>query len=123
MGIPHFPLLDKPFEEMINGSILNNALVAQGKRKRRVFNKKSVHISFNKSVRRVPMKRQARLGLKSNANGIEKRVRILKNLIPNSESIGLDGLFRETADYILSLQMRVRIIQNMVKVFMGSAQE
>ncbi|KAF5745941.1 basic helix-loop-helix protein [Tripterygium wilfordii] len=50
-------------------------------------------------------------------NGVEKRVRTLKKLIPNSsdQSNGLDGLFRETADYILSLQMRVKVMQILVK--------
>lgn len=53
--------------------------------------------------------------------GIVRRVRILKRLIPNSQTVGsLDGLFRETADYILSLQMRVRVMQIMVKVLSGS---
>ncbi|KAK6941108.1 hypothetical protein RJ641_030639 [Dillenia turbinata] len=53
-------------------------------------------------------------------NGIERRVGTLKKLVPNSESMGLDGLFQETADYILSLQMRVKIMQIMVKVLSDS---
>ncbi|KAJ7973090.1 transcription factor UPBEAT1 [Quillaja saponaria] len=57
-------------------------------------------------------------------NGIKRRVRTLKKLIPTSDdSMGLDGLFRETADYILSLQMRVRMMQVMVKVLSGSDDE
>ncbi|KAG6787023.1 hypothetical protein NC652_007064 [Populus alba x Populus x berolinensis] len=74
---------------------------------------------------RILMKRRARAeGSSTRAGyGIERRVRTLKKLIPDSESMGLDGLFRETADYILSLQMRVRVMQIMVKVLTGSDDE
>ncbi|KAI3819209.1 hypothetical protein L1987_13034 [Smallanthus sonchifolius] len=52
---------------------------------------------------------------------IEKKVRTLKKLIPNSRSTGgLDGLFKETAEYISNLQMRVRIMQAVVDVFSNS---
>ncbi|KAK6937254.1 hypothetical protein RJ641_030762 [Dillenia turbinata] len=53
-------------------------------------------------------------------NGIERRVQTLKKLVPNSESMGLDGLFQETADYILSLQMRVKVMRAMVRVLTDS---
>lgn len=67
------------------------------------------------------MKRTARVtGSRRPAKGIERRVKTLKNLVPNSDSAGLDDLFRETADYILSLQMRVRVMQIMVKVLTDS---
>ncbi|OMO81545.1 hypothetical protein COLO4_23526 [Corchorus olitorius] len=59
-------------------------------------------------------------------NPIEKKIKTLKKLIPNNdelEPMGLDGLFRETADYILSLQMRVKVMQIMVKVLTGSDDE
>ncbi|KAJ6940796.1 transcription factor UPBEAT1 [Populus alba x Populus x berolinensis] len=74
---------------------------------------------------RILMKRRARAeGSTMRAGyGIERRVRTLKKLVPDSESMGLDGLFRETADYILSLQMRVRVMQIMVKVLTGSDDE
>lgn len=72
--------------------------------------------------KRVLMKRR-RLGASRRRGnyGIVRKVRTLKRLIPNSQTVGsLDGLFRETADYILSLQMRVRVMQIMVKVLSGS---
>ncbi|CAN6572615.1 unnamed protein product [Malus baccata var. baccata] len=57
-------------------------------------------------------------GRRSNNIGIKRRVKTLKRLIPNSDdSMGLDGLFRDTADYILSLQTRVRLMQMMVQAF------
>lgn len=58
-------------------------------------------------------------------NGIERRVRTLKRLVPNGnrDCVGLDGLFRETADYILSLQMRVRVMQIMAKFLTGATSD
>ncbi|GFZ04515.1 hypothetical protein Acr_17g0000870 [Actinidia rufa] len=51
---------------------------------------------------------------------VEKKVRALRKLVPKSESMGLDGLFRDTAEYILALQMRVQVMQIMVQVLSGS---
>ncbi|KAL9317750.1 hypothetical protein ACSQ67_014267 [Phaseolus vulgaris] len=64
--------------------------------------------------RRILMKRRG--GSRRGSNGIRRRVRTLKSLVPNCDSLGLDGLFRETANYILSLQTRVSVMQVMVKV-------
>ncbi|GMI99757.1 UPBEAT1 [Hibiscus trionum] len=73
-------------------------------------------------TRSVVMKRRAvREGSRSLANPIVKKVETLKTLIPNHDSKGLDGLFRDTAEYIVSLQMRVRVMQIMVKVLTGSS--
>uniref|UniRef100_A0A5B7BQN7 BHLH domain-containing protein n=1 Tax=Davidia involucrata TaxID=16924 RepID=A0A5B7BQN7_DAVIN len=87
-------------------------------RKRRVTAGIKGHIKISKSrSRRILMKRRARLeGSRRPANRIERKVRTLKKLIPNSESMGLDGLFSETADYILALQIRVKVMQIMVNV-------
>lgn len=72
-----------------------------------------------KRSRRIFMKR--RVGCRRGSYGIQRRVRKLKRLIPNSdESIGLEGLFRETANYILSLENRVRVMKVMVEVLNGS---
>ncbi|XP_061366575.1 transcription factor UPBEAT1 [Gastrolobium bilobum] len=84
--------------------------------KKQKIMKKSVK---SRRLRRILMKRRG--GSRRGSNGIQRRVTTLKRLIPNStESIGLDGLFRETADYILSLQTRVSLMQVMVKVLTGS---
>lgn len=98
----------------------------EGLMKRRVVPRRtstSVRISsYHKRPKRILMKRK-RLGAsrRRTGNGIVRRVRTLKRLVPNSrQSQGLDGLFRETADYILSLQMRVRVMQIMVEVLSGS---
>lgn len=46
---------------------------------------------------------------------VKRKVRTLKKLVPNSSSTkGLDGLFRDTADYILALQTRIQFMQVMV---------
>ncbi|KAI4340257.1 hypothetical protein MLD38_025115 [Melastoma candidum] len=51
--------------------------------------------------------------------GIVRRIRTLKSLIPNGVSIGLEGLFAETADYIASLQTRVRTMRMVVEAMTG----
>lgn len=140
MGLSQYPLI-QPFDLKAiiqsnedkcnsNGSLWNKVLDAQAKRrcegtKLRKMTRKNKHMMRRR--RNVLMKRPApaRLGRfggsRRRANGIERRVRTLKMLVPNSnsDSVGLDGLFRETADYILSLQMRVRVMQIMVKVLSG----
>ncbi|CAK9152878.1 unnamed protein product [Ilex paraguariensis] len=79
------------------------------------------HIN-GKRVRKIAMKRRgcSQNGSRRPRSAVEKKVKTLKKLIPDGESMGLDGLFRETADYILSLQMRVRVMQIMVKVLSDS---
>lgn len=80
---------------------------------------KKVKVTKKRVKRRTSMKR--RIGSRRGSYGIQRRVRTLKRLIPNSdESIGLDGLFRETANYILSLQNRVSVMKVMVDVLTGS---
>ncbi|KAI4295149.1 hypothetical protein MLD38_040604 [Melastoma candidum] len=54
---------------------------------------------------------------------IARRVRTLKSLVPNGESMGLEGLFRETADYIACLEMRVRAMQIVVDALTGSGHQ
>ncbi|KAJ0259079.1 Transcription factor UPBEAT1 [Hirschfeldia incana] len=51
------------------------------------------------------------------SRAIHKRVKTLKKLVPNSKSSseGLDGLFMQTADYILALERKVRVMQTMVQ--------
>lgn len=49
-----------------------------------------------------------------------KRIRRLRKMIPKSESMELNGLFKETADYIVWLQMKVRMMQALVHILNGS---
>ncbi|XAR61432.1 hypothetical protein NMG60_11035130 [Bertholletia excelsa] len=98
----------------------NGALPELGAEARRA-KKKGVMKSRNPRPRRVLMKRRARLeASRRPKNVVEKRVRVLRKLIPHSESAGLDGLFRDAADYILTLQMRVRVMQIMAKALSES---
>ncbi|KAI4301529.1 hypothetical protein L6164_034798 [Bauhinia variegata] len=102
------------------GSLWSKVLAAQAK-KQKVISKSSA-AKVRRPSRVLTKRRAVRLieGPRRRSNGIERRVRTLRRLLPNSESMELDGLFRETADYILSLQMRVRVMQIMVKVLTGS---
>ncbi|GLU16733.1 hypothetical protein SLE2022_331490 [Rubroshorea leprosula] len=113
MGISPHPLLVSLHTK---GMVLGNEEMSRARRLR--MKRKIVR---SRRTRRVLMKRRTCLeGSRRPERAIEGRVRTLKSLIPNSEGMGLDGLFRETADYILSLQMRVRVMQIMVKVLTGS---
>ncbi|KAK1437219.1 hypothetical protein QVD17_03007 [Tagetes erecta] len=65
-------------------------------------------------------KRVRRVGCRRSTM-IEKKVRTLKKLVPNAgSSVGLDGLFRETAAYISNLEIRVRLMQAVVKALSNS---
>ncbi|MCL7033938.1 hypothetical protein MKW94_023482 [Papaver nudicaule] len=53
--------------------------------------------------------------------GMEGKVKTLKKLVPGGKSsMGLDGLFIETADYIIALQMQVKVMKIMVNVLANS---
>ncbi|XP_021293353.1 transcription factor UPBEAT1 [Herrania umbratica] len=130
MGISPLPLPSSQLNgngEMSesNVSLRSKLLEAQAKRrlkvkKQRVASKRVRRLRCTRP-RSILMTRRARLeGSRRPMNHVEKKLKTLKKLIPNNESIGLDGLFRETADYILSLQMRVEVMQIMVKVLTGS---
>lgn len=81
------------------------------------------HIKVSKRSRRKAMKRRiSRMvggleGCRRPRNEVGRRVKVLKKLVPSSgNTLGLDELFRDTADYILALEMRVEVMQIMVKV-------
>ncbi|KAA8531203.1 hypothetical protein F0562_005883 [Nyssa sinensis] len=72
---------------------------------------------WSSRLRRILRKRRALLeGSRRPINGIEKRVRTLKKLVPNGNSKGMDELFRETAHYIVCLESRIKVMQMMVKL-------
>lgn len=98
------------------GCLWSKVLTAQAKKVKGT--KRSV-----RRPRRILMMNRRSGSRRGSYNGIRRRVRTLKSLVPNSDSLGLDGLFRQTADYILSLQTRVRVMQVMVKVLTGSDDE
>ncbi|OIW21445.1 hypothetical protein TanjilG_03577 [Lupinus angustifolius] len=94
----------------------SKVLVAQAKKQK--VTKKSFK---GRMRRRILMKRKTLTieGSRKQASGIQRRVRALKKLIPNNKSIGLEGLYIETAQYILSLQMKVKAMQFMVNTLTG----
>ncbi|KAG9150319.1 hypothetical protein Leryth_017620 [Lithospermum erythrorhizon] len=83
-----------------------------------------------KRSRRNIMKIRARLernrrssSSRNGRNEIVKKVKVLKKLVPNCESTRMETLFRETADYIVALQMRVKVMQTVVNALEGSDEE
>ena len=116
-------LSKNPLFESLKGMVHGDNKEEIPRDKARVFYRKNVVLRC-KRPRRILMKRRARLeGSRRNSGrrGVQRRVRTLKRLVPKSSACtGLDGLFRETADYILSLQMKVKVMQVMVKALTGS---
>ncbi|TMW93085.1 hypothetical protein EJD97_012213 [Solanum chilense] len=89
-------------------------------RRQRVTTYNVRHVKRCKSVvmkRRIRVERSRRF----EDDEIGSKVKILKKLIPiNCEDLGLEGIFRETADYILALEMRIKAMQDMVNVLSPS---
>ncbi|KAJ8620515.1 hypothetical protein MRB53_029044 [Persea americana] len=70
---------------------------------------------------KIFMKRRASLeGSRKPLNGVERRIKVLQKLLPNGSSMGLDGLFMMAADYILCLEMQVKVMQIMVNIVSDS---
>ncbi|KDP28282.1 hypothetical protein JCGZ_14053 [Jatropha curcas] len=124
MGISSYPFLVS-LKGIVQEKQETQQILESQARRRRQMRKQRI-ITRNKRCRRALMKyRGSRLEScrRTTAFGIQRRVRTLKKLVPRSESMGLEGLFRETADYILTLQMRVKVMQIMVKVLAGSSDD
>ncbi|XP_058077388.1 transcription factor UPBEAT1 [Magnolia sinica] len=92
------------------GSIWTKVLILQAMRRK--LNKRP----------RIFMRRKRSLleGSRRPTNGVERRVKSLQKLVPNGESMALDGLFKEAADYIVCLEMQVKAMQVMVNVLSDS---
>ncbi|KAK8636726.1 hypothetical protein V6N13_124464 [Hibiscus sabdariffa] len=123
MGISQLPLLSFHSNRNEETSDTNGSLwskLMEAKAKRRSKTKKQTRPRTTS----VLMKRRAvREGSRRVINPIEKKVKTLKRLVPSNGSIGLDGLFRDTAEYILSLQMRVQVMQILVQVLTASSDQ
>ncbi|KAK9048545.1 hypothetical protein SSX86_032490 [Deinandra increscens subsp. villosa] len=75
------------------------------------------------AIKMIKRRRARRAGQEGSrkCSVVVKKIRTLKKLVPNAGSSGgLDGLFRETAEYISSLQRRVKIMQAVVDAFSNS---
>ncbi|KAL2510470.1 Transcription factor UPBEAT1 [Abeliophyllum distichum] len=105
----------QPLHELLSKPLWTKYLESQGRKKWASSQIKNIR------CKRILMKRRARLDRsKRPRTTVERKVRILKKLIPDCESMGVEMLFRETADYIMALQMRVKVMQIMVNALSGS---
>ncbi|KAI3408617.1 Galactinol--sucrose galactosyltransferase [Psidium guajava] len=93
--------------------------------KRRFQAKKRLTIIRARGGKGIEKRKEVRpsRGVTRCSRKIERRVLTLKTLIPDGESMGLEGLFRETAEYILTLEMRVKMMQMVVDMFSGSSDQ
>ncbi|MBA0575594.1 hypothetical protein Golob_027908 [Gossypium lobatum] len=115
MGISPLPLLSLDCNDQMSESKRRLKVKKQG-----VWGKAvKRHWRCRRRSRSMLMKRIPE-GCTRTLNPFQKKVKTLKKLIPNKKSMGLGGLFRDTAEYIMCLQMRVKVVQIMVKVLTGS---
>ncbi|XP_031477036.1 transcription factor bHLH148-like [Nymphaea colorata] len=56
-------------------------------------------------------------GRESEKEGMERRVRALKRLVPGGEGMALERLFEEAADYIMALQGQVTAMKALASFF------
>ncbi|KAK9084379.1 hypothetical protein Scep_030850 [Stephania cephalantha] len=115
------------------GSLWNKVLAAQSLKRRQERKQKGKkkalqgHNTWNsvitnsQSRRTILMKRPSTRpsypeGSRRNVSGVHGRVRALKKLVPNGKSMGFDGLLMDTAQYIMSLEMQVKVMKIMVNV-------
>ncbi|CAI9774272.1 unnamed protein product [Fraxinus pennsylvanica] len=118
MGVSQQPLLESL--EFLN-KLLKQSQARRKWSSQRVSSSKRGHKKNRKSrMKKRALLDRSRRPVVPAGNQIQRKVRTLKKLIPNCELMGLDRLFRETADYIIALQMRVKVMQIMVNVFSGS---
>ncbi|XP_077219010.1 uncharacterized protein LOC143853160 [Tasmannia lanceolata] len=116
--------------ESPSGSLWREALEHQSvRRRRRQKKQKKLRVKKNSGVmgwNKMPrnlMKRRILLeGTGRPISGIRKSVKDLHNLVPNGKSIELDGLFKVTADYIVRLEMQVKLMQTMLKELSDSSE-
>ncbi|OVA16747.1 hypothetical protein BVC80_1543g200 [Macleaya cordata] len=103
------------------GSLWSKDLGAQFMRRRQVRKQKIKKMNGGYRWGKGTTRRALLVGSRRSMNGMEGKVKTLKKLVPNGKSsMGLDGLFSETADYIFALQLQVKVMQIMVEVLSGS---
>ncbi|OAY62545.1 Transcription factor UPBEAT1 [Ananas comosus] len=62
----------------------------------------------------VSKRRNLLEGSRKPASAVKRKIRVLQRLVPNSESTRLDELFEKAAEYIVCLQMQVKVMKIMV---------
>ncbi|XP_077242081.1 uncharacterized protein LOC143882489 [Tasmannia lanceolata] len=121
----------KGMYESPSGSLWKKAFEFQSMRrqsmrrrpKKKVGVKKNIGvIGWNKRPKILMKKRVILEGSRKPLSGMEKKVKALQNLVPNGKSMELDGLFKETANYIVCLEMQVKVMQIMVKELSDSSE-
>ncbi|XP_077231962.1 transcription factor UPBEAT1-like [Tasmannia lanceolata] len=97
---------------MPSGSLSSKALELQSMRRRQQkklrLKKDTGVIGWNKRPK-ILMKRMLLESSRRHSSGVGKKVKSLKNLVPNGKSMELDGLFKETTDYIACLEIQIEI--------------
>lgn len=132
MGVSQSPILssldlkgmvleNKVMDRSSSGSIWYKAIQHQAMRRSLNRRQRTKRNSGWNKRSKVLMKTRVLLECsRRSMSGVERRVRTLQKLLPNVKSMDMDGLFMEAADYIVCLEMQVKVMQIMVKVLSNS---
>jgi hypothetical protein len=74
-------------------------------------------ISRRRSVKHKIHRRKLLEGSRKPVAQIVRKLQTLRRLVPGGDSTEIDDLFCAAADYILTLQMKVRVMEFMVDMF------
>jgi hypothetical protein len=74
-------------------------------------------VSRRRSMKKKIHRRKLLEGYRKSVPQIVRKLQTLRRLVPGGDSTGIDDLFCAAADYILTLQMKVRVMEFMVNVF------
>ena len=115
-------LEDKGTSESLIESLCSKLLALRRGRQKKLWPKRNIGVHrYFRRPKKIIMKRRANLkGERRCLNGMQRRIKALQELVPNGNSMSLDGLFMEAADYIMHLEMQVKVMQIMVKVLSDS---
>ena len=115
-------LEDKGTSESLIESLCSKLLALRRGRQKKLWPKRNIGVHrYFRRPKKIIMKRRANLkGERRCLNGMQRRIKALRELVPNGNSMSLDGLFMEAADYIMHLEMQVKVMQIMVKVLSDS---
>ncbi|KAJ8636279.1 hypothetical protein MRB53_010546 [Persea americana] len=115
-------LEDKGMSESLIESLCSKLLALRRGRQKKLWPKRNIGVHrYFRRPKKIIMKRRANLkGERRCLNGMQRRIKALQELVPNGNSMSLDGLFMEAADYIMHLEMQVKVMQIMVKVLSDS---
>ncbi|XP_022989200.1 transcription factor PAR2-like [Cucurbita maxima] len=74
---------------------------------------------LNRNARRRSRTKPTRIasGKAEEKEAVERKIRALQTIVPGGESLGVDKLFEQTAEYIMNLQHQVKAMRALSSFF------